>query len=137
MQPVRSIDLLWTQACELMERADRLHRQFFRLGQAGQLAVWEPPVDIFESESELLIRVAVPDINQEDFEIQYEGTMLRLSGRRCLPQEAARHIIRRLEIPYGPMQRAIRLPPGQFRLAAHAYNNGCLEIRMLRVIEND
>jgi HSP20 family molecular chaperone IbpA len=136
MKPVRSIDQIWTQACELLDRADRMHRQFFRLSQAGQIPVWEPPLDIFESGPELLVRVAVPDINLEDFKISLEGTALRLSGRRCLPKEASQRTIRRLEIPYGLMERCVTLPPGRYRLTAHAYNNGCLEIQLQRMSDS-
>ena len=137
MSSIRSINQMWSQACEMLERADRLQRQFFRLGQFGQLPVWEPPIDIFESDSELLIRVAIPDVSREDFEIQLEPTTLRVSGRRSLPKEAQQRVIRRLEIPYGLIERSITLPPGRFRLAAHAYSNGCLEIRLYRMHDNE
>jgi HSP20 family molecular chaperone IbpA len=136
MKPVHSIDQIWTQACELLDRAERLQRQFFRLGQAEQIPVWEPPLDIFESGPDLLIRVAVPDVNLEDFKISLEGPELRVSGRRCLPKEAARRAIRRLEIPYGLIERCVTLPPGRYRLTAHAYLNGCLEIQLQRVSDN-
>jgi len=136
MRTVRSIDQIWAQACELLNHADRLHRQFFKLAQAGQIPVWEPPLDMFERGPELLIRVAVPDINLEDFQFHLEGPVLRLSGRRCLPKEAAQNTIRRLEIPYGLMERRVALPPGSYRITAHAYNNGCLEIKLHRVSEN-
>ena len=137
MSSIRSINLMWSQACEMLERADRLQRQFFRLGQVGQLPLWEPPIDIFESDSELLIRVAIPDVSREDFEIRLEPTALRVSGRRSLPKEVKQRVIRRLEIPYGRMERYVTLPPGRFRLAAHDYNNGCLEIRLHRMHENE
>ena len=137
MRPVRSIDMIWVQACEMLERADRLKRQFFRLGEGGQIPVWEPPVDIFESDAELLIRVAIPNINREDFEIRLEGPVLWLSGRRCLPKEATQSVIRRLEIPYGRMERRVTLPPGHFRLTTCTYHNGCLEIRVQRMMANE
>jgi len=136
MKTARSIDDIWAQACKLLDRADRMHRQFFRLTLAGQIPVWEPPLDIFESGPEILIRVAVPDVNLADFEIQLEGAVLRLSGRRRLPKEAAQHTIRRLEIPYGLMERRVALPPGSYRITAHSYHNGCLEIQLHRVNEN-
>lgn len=136
MSSIRSINLMWSQACEALERADRLQRQFFRLGQVGQLPAWEPPIDVFESDSELLIRAAIPDVNRNDFEIQLEPATLRLSGQRRLPKEVKQRVIRRLEIPYGLMERCISLPPGQFRVAECSCNNGCLEIRLHRIHEN-
>ena len=127
---VRSIHLMWSQACDLMEQADRLHRQFFRLGQVGRLPAWEPPVDVFESESELLLRVALPDVDPDDFQVSLVDTGLLLTGRRRLPPEAERWVIRQLEIPYGRLERHIPLPAGQYRVAAHRYTNGCLEIQL-------
>lgn len=137
MKSIHSINLMWIEACEMLQRADRLQRQFFRLGQGGQIPVWEPPVDIFENEAGLLIRVAVPDVKHEDFEISIEGAVLRLSGRRCLPAAASQLAIRRLEIPYGQMERNLPLPPGRFRLTSTTYSHGCLDIYLQRVTENE
>ena len=130
IRSVRSIHLMWSQACDLMERADRLHRQFFRLGQVGQLPAWEPPVDVFEGDGELLIRVALPDVDPDDFQVVLADTGLRLTGRRRLPPQAEGWIIRQLEIPYGRLERYIPLPAGPYRVAAHRYANGCFEIQL-------
>lgn len=137
IRSVRSIHIMWCQACDMVERADRLHRQFFRLGQVGQMPAWEPPVDVFESEGELLVRAAVPDVDPDDFEISLADAGLLLSGRRRLPTEAARGAIRQLEIPYGRLERLISLPPGRFRLAARRYHNGCFEFRLQRTAPNE
>ena len=130
LRSVRSIHLMWSQACDMMERADRLHRQFFRLGQVGQMPAWEPPVDVFEGDGELLIRVALPDVDPDDFKVTLADTGLRLTGRRRLPPQAEGWIIRQLEIPYGRLERHIPLPAGHYRVAAHRYANGCLEIQL-------
>ena len=51
----------WTQAFDLIEEADRLHRQFFRLtASQREEATWQPPVDVFEDEREFLVVVAMP-----------------------------------------------------------------------------
>ena len=52
---------MWAEACAMIERAEQLHRQFFRPGLArAPAANWEPPVDVFESERELTIVAALP-----------------------------------------------------------------------------
>lgn len=137
MRSIRSINLMWGQACDMLQRAERWQRQLYQLAQIGQLPAWEPPVDIFESQTELLLRVAVPDVRHEDLTIRLEESVLRLTGQRCLPRHASRHVIRQLEIPYGRLERELRLPPGRFRLAASAYTNGCLEIRLQRIDEHE
>jgi predicted component of type VI protein secretion system len=51
MSSRNSTDWMWSQACELIEEAERMHRQFFRLASSERTqAVWEPPVDVFEDE---------------------------------------------------------------------------------------
>lgn len=137
IRSVRSIHLMWSQACDMVERADRLHRQFFRLGQVGHMPAWEPPVDVFETDAGLLIRVAVPDVDPDDFDVSLSDTGLILAGRRRLPAEATRGVIRQLEIPYGRLERHLPLPAGHYRLAANRYQNGCLEIRLQRVVPNE
>ena len=130
IRSARSIHLMWTQACDMMERADRLHRQFFRLGQVGRMPAWEPPADVYETDRELVIRVAVPDVDPADFEISVGDGGLLIAGRRRLPADAARGAIRHLEIPYGRFERRIPLPPGRYRVAENRYHNGCFELRL-------
>ena len=56
-----STDWMWTQACALLDEAERMHRQFFRLGVSERTqAVWEPPVDVFEDDSDIVVVVALP-----------------------------------------------------------------------------
>ena len=137
IRSVRSIHIMWSEACDMVERADRLHRQFFRLGQVGRVPAWEPPVDVFETESELVIRAAVPDVNPDDFEIALGEGGLLLTGRRRLSAEAVRGAIRQLEIPYGRLERLVPLPPGEYRVAASQYHDGCFEIRLKRGVSDE
>ena len=137
IRSVRSIQIMWSQACDQLERAVRLQRQFFRLGQIGRAPAWEPPVDVFETGSEIVIRAAIPDADPADFEVSLGETGLILSGRRRLPPEAAHGAIRQLEIPYGRLERHIPLPPGRYRIVADRYHNGCFELRLQRGGSNE
>lgn len=121
----------------MVERADRLHRQFFQLGQVGRMPAWEPPVDVFETGTELVVRAAVPDVNPDDFEIVLGEGGLLLAGRRRLPAEALEGGIRQLEIPYGRLERRVGLPPGRYRVVASRYHDGCFEIRLQRGSSNE
>ena len=57
--PKRQLEaLMWTQACEAMDRAERLHRQFFH--RAHTTPCWEAPIDIFETDDTLTILIALP-----------------------------------------------------------------------------
>ena len=48
---------MWMQACDLVEQAERLRRQFFRLTGSERTPTWEPPVDVFEDDREVVIVV--------------------------------------------------------------------------------
>ena len=77
-------DWMWSEACEMLARAERLHREFFRpAGSAAQLPAWEPPVDVLETEREVLVLVALPGVDPEQVEAVIEDGDLRDRRRRA------------------------------------------------------
>lgn len=125
---------MWTEALDLLDQADRLHRQFFRLGrrEAGT-PCWEPPVDIYEARGEIWLYYALPGVEAERVQVQLEGNALVVRGDRPLPPQARQAAIRRLEIPYGPFERRVSLPAGQYQLLQHELHAGSLVIGLRRV----
>lgn len=121
--------MMWEQALELWERADRLHRQFFQLSTAQtRRPTWEPPVDIFETEHELSILVALPGVAPGQLEIIIDGAHLLVLGERPMPVTSRDAVIHRLEIPYGRFERRIELPAGSYRIGERALVDGCLTL---------
>ena len=127
---------MWLQACDALDRAERLHRQFFRFERIGQVPAWQPPVDLFESDRGLLVRAAIPDADDNAFEVHLEPNGLRLSGRRAFPAGLQASVIHRLEIPYGRIERFIALPDGRFDLESYSYTRGCLDIHLRRLMDS-
>jgi HSP20 family protein len=125
---------MWAEACELLERAERLHRQFFqpRAGE-GRRPCWEPPVDILETDAELCILVALPGVGADQLEVVVDGATLAVVGERPMPGRARPGIIRRLEIPYGHFERRIELPPGRFEIARRELADGCLVLGLRKL----
>jgi HSP20 family protein len=126
-------DLMWEHACDLLEQADRMHRQFFRLASARAESTWEPPVDVFEDEREVAIVVALPGVPAERVEVTIEGQALVVRAERPVPFTGSRRAIRRLEIPYGSFERRIALPSGRLEAIAHELKHGCLVVRLRKV----
>ena len=59
-------NLMWAEACALLDRAEQLHRQFFEPAREGtRSARWEPPIDVLETERQLRIIVALPGVAPE------------------------------------------------------------------------
>jgi HSP20 family protein len=120
---------MWSQACELIAEAERLHRQFFRLAAVPQVA-WEPPIDVFEDEREIVVVVAMPGVAAERVEVVQEANALVVRGSRPLPVEGTGHRLRQLEIPYGVFERRVALPPGRFEVGRPELAQGCLVLRL-------
>ena len=126
-------DWMWAHACYLIEQADRMHRQFFRLASTSTEATWEPPVDVFEDEREVAIIVALPGVSADRVEVTADGQALIVRAGRPLPFAGSRRAIRRLEIPYGSFERRIPLPAGRFEPIVHELTHGCLVVRLRKV----
>jgi HSP20 family molecular chaperone IbpA len=122
---------MWAQACELIEQAERMHRQFFRLTPSERTeAVWEPPVDVFEDEREVVIIVALPGVTEERIEVTTESGELVVRAESRLPFAGSRRAVRRLEIPYGYFERRIRLPETLLEDGTRELAEGCLILRL-------
>jgi HSP20 family protein len=123
--------LMWAQACEAIDRAERLHRQFFH--RAPATPCWEAPVDIFETDSLLTIVIALPGVNPDRVQVTLSAGVLIVSGERPLPEELRNARIHRLEIPHGHFQRRIELPPARFELSGRHLADGCLMLQLQKV----
>ena len=124
-------DWMWAQACDLLERAEHMHRQFFQLSTAGRShTVWEPPVDMFEDAEELMVVVALPGVACDNIEISTSGGTLVIRAQSTAPFVASRGAVRRLEIPYGTFERRIALPAARIDAGTHEWRNGCLILRL-------
>ena len=121
---------MWSEACEMLARAERLHRQFFQLSRPRRVPVWEPPVDVLETEREALIFVALPGVDHENAQIAIEGGELVISGERTIPPELRDALIHRLELPQGRFERRIALPVGRYDRITRTALNGCLLLRL-------
>jgi HSP20 family protein len=124
---------MWSEACDMLQRAERLHRQFFRPGFAlKESASWEPPVDIFETAERLWIIAALPGVAPEQIEASLDADELTIAGSRPLPAPARGAAIHRLEIPNGRFERRVRLPVGRFELERSELVSGCLVLSLIR-----
>jgi HSP20 family molecular chaperone IbpA len=123
--------LMWEQACEAMERAQRLHRQFFHRSRA--IPAWEAPCDILETDEALTILIALPGVEPDQIKVTLSAGVLIVSGERPLPREVRDAKIHRLEIPHGHFQRRIELPPARFEISGRHLANGCLKLQLHKV----
>ena len=122
---------MWAEAIDLLEQANRMHRQFFVLaGSKGAHVRWEPPVDVVEGPAEVVVTVALPGVVPERIELHLDNDVLAISAVRSPPACSRTTVIRRIEIPYGRFERRIALPSGRYELVEQSSLNGCLQLRL-------
>src|ERR1700675_5025902 len=124
-------DWMWAQAVELLEQAERMHRQYFRLTASERTqAVWEPPVDVFEDEHEIVIVVALPGVPPDRVEVTSESGALVVRAESPLPFSGSRRAVRQLGIPYRYFAPRIPLPEVALEAGTPEVTDGCLILRL-------
>ena len=124
-------DWMWSEACEMLARAERMHRELFRpAGLREHQPAWEPPVDILETEFEVVALIALPGVDAENAEAAIDGGDLVIAGTRTYPPILRTAAIHRLELPQGRFYRRVRLPAGRYSGVRRAVADGCLVITL-------
>ena len=124
---------MWSEALQMLARAERLHRNVFSPPQSSHRGVnWEPPTDVLETPDSVLILVALPGVDPTKVELVIRGGVLSMAGERVLPQELRTATIHRLELPQGRFERHIPLPAGRYERPQTGVANGCLVIRLAK-----
>jgi HSP20 family molecular chaperone IbpA len=135
MAPKNPVDWMLAEAVDSLMRAERLHRQLFSLrpSSSPRETSWEPPIDVLETEREILIFVALPGVDPEQVEAAIDNDMLIISGQRVLPAELRDAHIHRLELPQGRFERRIMVPPGRYVISRFAVH-GCVGLRLSKSV---
>jgi HSP20 family protein len=101
-----------------------------RFFQEPGLRPWTPPVDILETENELLMKMDVPEISMQDVEIRLENDTLTVRGERKFEQPEGKGY-HRIERSYGTFARSFTLPNTVDTEKVRAdYRNGVLTITL-------
>ncbi len=115
-----------------------MHRHFGRIMRtlsvsrmkSSSCSLWQPPVDIYETDTELIVFVEVPGILPERIKVMAEATLLTISGSRKCEIQGINHV-HQLEIEYGYFACRIPLP---FTInvddTRSTIENGFLTVRM-------
>ena len=95
-----------------------------------------PPVDIYEDENHITLKVEIPGMNEKDLDIKLENNTLIVSGERKFEQEQKEENFHRIERRYGSFSRSFTLPNTVDSENVHAsYDNGVLSIKLAKRAE--
>ena len=90
---------------------------------------WNPLVDIFENDNEVVIKAELPGMDAKDIEVKVENNILVLKGERHFEKEAKEENYHRIEREFGCFSRSFALPTAvnPDKVAAE-YKDGVLRI---------
>ncbi len=95
-----------------------------------------PPVDIYEDEHNITLKIEVPGIDEKDIDVRIENNTLTVHGERKFEKEEKDENFRRVERQYGGFTRSFTLPssvdPGQ---VSADYDKGMLKINLAKKAE--
>lgn len=105
----------WEPFRDLMAMQDRMSRvidqTLSRFWKEELIqGTWSPPVDIVEREKDVLIKMDLPDVNQNEIEIKVEESTLIIRGERKFVKDSAEEKYVQIERPYGIFHRTFTVP---------------------------
>ncbi|RUM30355.1 MAG: Hsp20/alpha crystallin family protein [Aquifex sp.] len=121
------------------EEVERLRRDFERLleefiPRRVEQETLVPPVEIYETDKDVVIKMDLPGVKKEDIEITVKENAVHVKAERKEEKEEKTENVIRAERFYGVIERVIPLPVEVNPEKAEAkYEDGVLEIRIPKV----
>ncbi len=105
----------WEPFRDLMAMQDRMTRlideTLSRIWKEEAVqGTWSPPVDISERANEVVLKVDLPDVNQNEIDIRVEESTLIIQGERKFVKESSEENYIQIERPYGTFRRTFTVP---------------------------
>jgi HSP20 family protein len=119
----------------LQDRMNRLLRDSRADGQDEALTTssFAPPVDVYEDEHSVTLKIEVPGIDEKDIDVRIENNTLTVHGERKFEQEEKEENYRRVERQYGSFTRTFTLPNTVDQESVQAdYDKGVLKIKLAK-----
>jgi HSP20 family protein len=123
----------------LQDRMNRLFRDSFGPEGAEEALTttsFAPPVDVYEDEHNVTLKIEVPGIEEKDIDVRIENNTLTVHGERKFEKEEKEENYRRVERQYGSFTRSFTLPTTvDHENVSAIYDKGVLKIKLAKKAE--
>lgn len=129
----------WVMPFERLYALQRELDRSFNGTETMESGAFVPPMDVAETNDEVICHLEVPGISRDDLEIRVEGNVLIVSGEKKMRQEHTEKEggFRSVERRYGRFERSFALPRTVNAANVRAsYDNGILTIVLPKVEES-
>src|SRR6202161_2753408 len=123
----------------LQERMNRMNRLFRESNspegpeEALTTTTLAPPVDIYEDEHNIVLKIEVPGIDESDIDVRIQNNTLTVHGERKIEKEEKEENFRRVERQYGSFTRTFSLPTTVDQESVQAdYDKGVLKVKLAK-----
>ena len=104
--------------------------------EALTTTAFAPPVDVYEDEHNVTLKIEVPGIDEKDIDVRIENNTLTVHGERKFEKEEKEENYRRVERQYGSFTRTFTLPNTVDHDTVQAdYDKGVLKIKLAKKAE--
>ena len=111
---------------------EQLFEEFFFMAKSHDFASttpWQPPTDVYETEKNIIIKMAVSGLLPEDISVLFSDHILTVSGKRGDDSAHQKVCFYQVEIRYGYFERKIKIPKQVDANNIHAtYESGFIVI---------
>jgi HSP20 family protein len=135
----------WDPFREMVSLQDRMSRlldmagsgSISRSGDDSLLSsAFIPPVDVYEDEHSVILKMEVPGVEQKDIDVQLENNVLSIQGERKFDKDEKKENFQRIERYYGSFNRSFTLPNTVDPNSVQAdYENGILKVTLAKRAE--
>jgi HSP20 family protein len=126
--PTPSMDQVERRFAELERQARSLPQLAERLAPFS----FTPPLDLLGTERELVVEMAVPGVQRDEVDVDFEGGELWIRGARAEKRPADGLVYLHAEIARGPFQRVVRLPEPTSGPPRIEVEHGIIRVRLAR-----
>ena len=100
-------------------------------GEDIKEGIWQPAVDIYETENDLVFKADLPEVDQKDIDVRVENQTLTISGQRKFEKTESNKGYHRIERSYGNFQRSFAVPNTfDTEKIAASFKNGVLSVTL-------
>lgn len=129
LDPSREIEAFQTDM-------NRLFDSFFRSDSNSAVRRWVPATDLVEEGDDLVLRLDLPGMTEDDVSVEVDANVLTISGERRDTRESAESGFYRIERSFGKFSRSFTLPEGvEPDAIAGEFDRGVLELRVPKPAE--
>ncbi len=132
----------WDPFREFVTLQDRMNRLFrdprgpVEQDEALTTTAFAPPVDVYEDEHNVTLKIEVPGIDEKDIDVRIENNTLTVHGERKFEKDEKEENYRRVERQYGSFTRTFSLPSTVNHDNVQAdYDKGVLKIKLAKKAE--